>query len=150
MLHQIQQIIQKADGPRAEKKLLLGQLMWLLKVCALPAAEQRVKQVWEGSWMAFSAALPLADSGGWPCQGGRKTKEAACHLLLSARCGRRYLSHIDFPHTCACWMWVREQHSSRQREGCNNLSLSSKRKHSCFSLKKHPNNSLVYSSFCGK
>lgn len=45
MLHQIQQIIQRADGPRAVKKLSLGQLMWLLKVCALPAAEQRVKQV---------------------------------------------------------------------------------------------------------
>lgn len=105
MLHQIQQIIQRADGPRAEKKLSLGQLMWLLKVCALPAAEQRVKQVASrvrGFMDALSAALPLADSGGWPCQGGRKTKEAACHLLLSARCGRRYLSHIDFPHTCAC------------------------------------------------
>lgn len=39
---------------------------------------------------------------------------------------------------------------AEKREGCDNLSLSSKRKHSCFSLKKHPNNSLVYSSFCGK
>lgn len=48
MLHQIQQIIQRADGPRAEMKLSLGQLMWLLKACAPPAAEQRVKHVASG------------------------------------------------------------------------------------------------------